>query len=330
MTPAPPIESFERLGAAFPLTEETERKRMLVIVNPYATTVSDRLKNLVVYALQGRYEVEAVDTNGKDHATHLSREAALEGYDVVVAFGGDGTLNEAANGLIGSDTPLTCLPGGATNVFCKLLGIPGDIVDATEHLLRLADDWRPQQVDVATVNGRRFTFSCGIGIDASVVDVVDSHPRLKSRFGPYYYTWAALSTFFRSYVVNPPRLLVELPGGDTLRGVTAIVQNGDPFTYFQNRPLHVAEGATLTSRDLAGVVLHRSTITVMPTVIWRIFSQRARIVRHRAISGFDGVTELVVRTDDERELPIEVDGDFIGTAPEAVFGLEPGALTVVA
>jgi diacylglycerol kinase family enzyme len=330
MTPAPPIESFERLGAAFPLTADTERKRMLVIVNPYATTVSDRMKNLVVYALQGRYEVEAVDTTGRGHASDLTRQAALEGYDVVVAFGGDGTLNEAANGLIGSDTPLTCLPGGATNVFCKLLGIPGDIVDATEHLLRIADDWRPQKLDVATVNGRRFTFSCGIGIDASVVATVDAHPRLKSRFGPYYYTWAALSTFFRSYVVNPPRLLVELPGGDTLRGVTAIVQNGDPFTYFQNRPLHVAEGATLTSRDLAGVVLHRSTITVMPTVIWRIFSQRARIVRHRAISGFDGVTELVVRTDDERELPIEVDGDFIGTAPEAVFGLEPGALTVVA
>jgi diacylglycerol kinase family enzyme len=246
-----------------------------------------------------------------------------------VAFGGDGTLNEAANGLIGSDTPLTCLPGGATNVFCKLLGIPGDIVDATEHLLRIADDWRPHKVDVATVNGRRFTFSCGIGIDASVVARVDAHPRLKSRFGPYYYTWAALSTFWRSYVVNPPRLVVELPGGEAQRGVTAIVQNGDPFTYFQNRPLHVAEGATLTSGDLAGVVLRRSTPTVMPTVIWRIFSKRARIVRHRAISGFSGMTEVVVRSEDGRELPVEVDGDFIGTVPEAVFGLEPGALTVV-
>jgi hypothetical protein len=77
-------------------------------------------------------------------------------------------------------------------------------------------------------------------------------------------------------------------------------------------------------------VLHRSTPTVMPTVVWRLFSQRARMVRHRAISGFSGMTELVIRTGDERELPIEVDGDFIGTAPEAVFGLERGALTVVA
>ena len=116
---------------------------MLVIVNPYATTVSDRLKNLVVYALRGSYEVDAIDTEARDHATELCREAAREGYDVVVAFGGDGTVNEAANGLAGSDTPLSCLPGGRTNVYCRMLGIPTDVVDATEHLLRLADDWRP-------------------------------------------------------------------------------------------------------------------------------------------------------------------------------------------
>src|SRR5215210_8766899 len=122
---------------------------MLVIVNPYATTVSDRLKSLVVYALQGRYDVEAVDTQRRGHATELCRDAAAEGLDVVVAFGGDGTVNEAANGIMGTDTPLTCLPGGATNVYCRMLGIPNDVVDATEHLLRMADDWRPRSVDLA-------------------------------------------------------------------------------------------------------------------------------------------------------------------------------------
>src|SRR6202048_1573853 len=123
-------------------------KRMLMIVNPYATTVSDRLKNLVVYALRGRYEVDAIDTESRNHATELCREAAQEGYDVVVAFGGDGTVNEAANGLAGSDTPLSCLPGGRTNVYCRMLGIPTDVVDATEHLLRIADDWHPRRVDL--------------------------------------------------------------------------------------------------------------------------------------------------------------------------------------
>src|SRR2546423_4453101 len=139
-------DPHERLEALLSLEHsDTPRRRMLVIVNPYATTVSDRLKNLVVYALRGRYEVHAVDTEARDHATELCRQAAREGYDVVVAFGGDGTVNEAANGLVGSQTPLFCLPGGATNGFCRTLGIPNDVVDATEHLLRMADDFRPRR-----------------------------------------------------------------------------------------------------------------------------------------------------------------------------------------
>src|SRR5204863_6809078 len=175
-------DPLQRLEAILDLEAGvTPRRRMLVIVNPYATTVSDRLKNLVVYALRGRYEVHAVDTEARDHATELCRNAAREGYDVVVAFGGDGTVNEAANGLAGSRTPLTCLPGGRTNVYCRLLGIPTDVVDATEHLLRLADDWRPRRVDVGRANGRYFTFSAGVGLDASVVERVDAHPRLKAR-----------------------------------------------------------------------------------------------------------------------------------------------------
>ena len=116
---------------------------MLIIVNPYATTVSDRLKNLVVYALQGRYEVEAVATEAQNHAIEIGREARDGGYDIVVAFGGDGTLNEVANGLAGTDVPVSVLPGGSTNVVARTLGIPNDVVDATEHLLGLADDFQP-------------------------------------------------------------------------------------------------------------------------------------------------------------------------------------------
>ena len=86
-------DPLERLEATLALGTSAPSRRMLVIVNPYATTVSDRLKNLVVYALRGRYQVDAIDTDARDHATELSREAAREGYDVVVAFGGDGTVN---------------------------------------------------------------------------------------------------------------------------------------------------------------------------------------------------------------------------------------------
>src|SRR3954469_5673436 len=91
--------ALERLADVAALERPAAAKRMLVLVNPYATTMSDRLKHLVVYALQGRYDVTAIDTQRKGHAIELVHEAACEGYDVVVAFGGDGTVNEASNGL---------------------------------------------------------------------------------------------------------------------------------------------------------------------------------------------------------------------------------------
>jgi diacylglycerol kinase family enzyme len=320
----PPVSEPELAELVAPAV----KKRMLIIVNPYATTVSDRLRHLVVYALQGRYEVDAVDTEARGHATELCREAAHEGYDVVVAFGGDGTVNEAANGLVGSTTPLTCLPGGSANVYCKILGIPGELVDATEHLLRIADDWHPRRVDLASVNGRHFTFSSGVGVDASVVERVDQNPRLKARLGPYYFTWAAISTFVRRYLLNPPRVVVRV-AGDTRQGVTAIVQNAAPFTYFQNRRIDVGEGARLDSGTLAGCVLHRASPIDMPFIIWRAFSRGARLARHRRISAFRDVTELVIETADGRPVPLQVDGDFIGEVTEARYSVRPAGLTVV-
>jgi diacylglycerol kinase family enzyme len=337
---SPPLESLERLGASFAaLDAPVERKRMLVIVNPYATSVSDQLRSLVVYALQGRYQVEAIDTLRRGHATELCREAAAEGLDVVLVFGGDGTVNEAANGLIGSNTPLTCLPGGATNVFAKMLGIPGDIVDATEHLLRVADDWRPRLVDLASVghrsppgewSSRHFTFSAGVGLDAAVVRRCDAHPERKARYKQWYFAAAAVTTFCREYLVHPPRLETHA-GGRVIRGVTSVVQNGDPFTYFANdKPVHVAEGISLQDGSIAGVVLNRATPLDIPTVAARLLSHRLRVVRHRRVDGWSGVTEARIVSVDGRPVPLQIDGDWIGDVTEAAFGVTPSALSVVA
>jgi diacylglycerol kinase family enzyme len=327
--PAAPLDSLERLSESFSLSDATDRRKMLVIVNPYATTVSDRIRNLVVHALESRYDVTAFDTQRQGHATELVREAAQEGYDVVVAFGGDGTVNEAANGLAGTDVPLTHLPGGATNVFCKMLGIPGDVVDATEHLLRIADDFRPRKVDLGRMNDRYFTFTAGFGLDASVVRWVDQHPERKHRIGPPYFAWSAIRTFFRHYLVRPPQVDVEI-GDEVLRGINVLVQNGDPLSYFQHTPLHVAEDIWLESGDLAGAVLHRATPIDVPTVAFRLLNQRVRIVDHPQVTGFSHVQTVKARSADGRPIALQCDGDWVGDVTEVEFSVVPQGLTVVA
>jgi diacylglycerol kinase family enzyme len=312
------------------------KKRMLLIVNPYATTVSDRLKNLVVYALQGRYEVETVATEAQNHATEIGREVRDHGYDVVVAFGGDGTLNEVANGLAGTDVPVSVLPGGSTNVVCRTLGIPNDVVDATEHLLALVDEWAPRKIDLGQAAGRYFVFSCGVGIDATVVKRVDAHPRLKSRAGPYYYTWAAISAFYRQYMVKPVRLRVEVDGGRQSEGITALAQNSDPFTYFASNPIRVCEGVAIDDGTLSLGVLKRAAQRDMPTLVPRLFSEKRPGARHRQIEHFEGVTGATITsisaTKDgiARPFPVQVDGDYIGERIQMDLAVEPGALTVVA
>jgi diacylglycerol kinase family enzyme len=209
-----------------------------------------------------------------------------------------------------------------------MLGIPTDVVDATEHLLRLADDWHPRRVDTGVVNNRHFVFSAGVGLDASVVEKVDAHPRLKARLGEWYYGWVGVRTFSRRYLVRPPRLTADV-GGEHVPGVTTIVQNSEPYSYFGDRPVGIGEGATLDSGDLAGVVLKRARPLDMPTVIWRMLSRRAHLGRHRHVHPFAGARDLRVRSVDDRPLPLQVDGDYIGEAPEARFSVSPRSLTVV-
>jgi diacylglycerol kinase family enzyme len=312
------------------------KKRMLIIVNPYATTVSDRLRNLVVYALQGRYEVEAVATEAQNHATEIGREARDGGYDVVVSFGGDGTLNEVANGLVGTDMPMAILPGGSANVVARSLGIPNDVVDATEHLLSLADEWEPRKIDLGRVDERYFVFACGAGIDATVVKRVDAHPKLKAKAGPWYYSWAGVTAFYRRYLVNPVRLRVAIDGQPWVEGVTAITQNSDPFTYFSSKPVYVCEGVSIDSGTLSMAVLKRATQRDMPTLLPKLFSQRRPAVRHRQIAGFEGVTGAVIESISEdrsgapRSFQLQVDGDYIGERTRIELGIEPGALTIIA
>lgn len=316
------------------MSDSTVRRRMLIIVNPYATTVSDRLKNLVIYALQGRFEVEVEATESQDHATEIGRDARDGGYDIVVAFGGDGTVNEVVNGLAGTDIPVAFLPGGNTNVVCRSLGIPNDVVDATEHLLSLADDFQPRRIDLGLVNDRYFVFSCGAGIDASVVKRVDAKPKLKARAGPWFYSWAALSAYTRKYMRNPVRLEVQC-GDRTVEGVTVLAQNSDPFTYFANRPIHVCSNVAIDDGRLGMVVLKRANQLDAMSAIPRLLSNRLSAAKHNQVEAFERFEHADIRSlssdDGEiRPFPVQVDGDFIGTHEKVTLRAAPGALSIIA
>jgi diacylglycerol kinase family enzyme len=213
-------------------------------------------------------------------------------------------------------------------VYCRMLGIPTDVVDATEHLLARADAWAPRSVDIGRVNDRWFTFSAGAGLDATVVERVDGHPRLKARFGPWYYAQAAIATFLRHYVVNPPRVVASAAGRET-RGVSVFVQNAQPYTYFRRRPVNLSTGAHLESGDLSGAVLTRANALDVPTLALRLLAQRMRVGGHRRVHAFDGLQGLRVRSFDERPVPVQVDGDFIGHHEEAVFSVLPAGLKVL-
>jgi len=316
-------------AAAFGLEQPSAavKPRMALIVNPRATTVSARLKKLLAYALTGRYEVEALETEAPNHATTLARVAAAEDFDVVVAFGGDGTVNEVANGLAGSAAPLAILPGGCTNVVCRMLGIPNDVIDATEHLLAIADELTPRAVDLGQVNGRYFVSSAGVGLDADTTRWVDEHAHLKRRAGPFFFSYAGAVTFGR-YLRRPARISVEAQGR-RVEGVSAVLQNSDPYTFFRRRPVRINAGQTLDSGTLSMVVLKDALSRDVPSLAWRLLSGRA-VIGHRRAESFPQVSEARVGAKGGgRPLSIQVDGDYIGDFDDASFSVHPGALRII-
>ena len=203
------------------------------------------------------------------------------------------------------------------------------MVDATEHLLGMADDFRPLRVDLARAGDRHFTFSAGVGLDASVVERVDAHPYRKARFGEWYFTYAAIATFNRRYLINPPRVRVEA-GGQSVDGVTVVVQNSNPYSYFGRRPLYICEGSDNINGRLSAAVMKRATPLAIFTLIPRILSARpGSVARHRQIVSLQDLHRLRVSTADGSPFPLQLDGDYIGEFEEVEFGVQPAGLSVV-
>ena len=173
--------------------------RLLLVVNSFASSVTPRNTVVVHRRLSRDHDVEVVETNRRGHATRFAVDAARRGLDAVIAFGGDGTLNEVATGVAGTETALGVLPGGSTNVFARTIGLSNDPVAAADELADALGEGHITPVGLGTVNGRHFCFHTGVGFDAAVVAAVERRASLKRWFGHPLFIWSTVSTWSRGF-----------------------------------------------------------------------------------------------------------------------------------
>ena len=302
--------------------------KLLLIVNTSASAVTARARVVIRKALSADHDVTTSETSRRGNATRLAQDAAAGGYDAVVVLGGDGTLNEAANGLAGSTTALATLPGGSTNVFARTLGIAQDPVEATGELLSALARGSLRRIGLGSVNGRYFLFHVGMGFDAAVVSQVERRAALKRYAGHPLFVYAAFSTWFRHYDRSRPRLRVEIPGRPPVdHAYMAICMNSNPYTYLGNIPLNLAPDADL---DRGLVMATFRSLQMFPLLgnVASVLRKGSHFRRHRTIDYRPDLTEVTVVG--HGPFPYQVDGDYLGEAERLSFRHEPDALTVVA
>ena len=300
--------------------------RLLLVVNSSASSVTARGRVVIQKALSADHDVSVAETNRRGHARRLAQGAANDGVDVVVCLGGDGTLNEVANGLAGTDTALAPLPGGSTNVFARTIGLPNDPIEATGVLLDGLNTQRIERVGLGSVNGRYFLFHVGVGFDAVVVKQVERRAALKRYVSHPLFIYATFTTWFRHYDRSQPRFVVRDDTGRGTDGYFSICFNTNPYTYLGNRPFNVIPEATL-DRGLA-------IVTFESLGLWPLLRGVASALGFgrdiRRLPHLDVRTDLDRLTvDGHGPFPYQVDGDYLGETERLVFEHRPEALRLV-
>lgn len=321
MTPVAPARSVLS-GPLIPLSA----LRLLLIVNSFASSVTARNTVAVHQKLSAHHEVQVVETNRRGHAIRFAEDAARRGIDVVVSFGGDGTLNEVATGVATSDTALAVLPGGSTNVFARTIGLPNDALAATDEVVRLLDRGAIAPVGLGRANDRFFTFHTGMGFDAAVVRRVEQRAALKRYAGHPLFVLASLRTWALDFNRAHGHFDVRFDDGTGVDGsYFTIVMNTNPYTFLGNRPLDLVPSTGL-SEGLSVV----SFTTMNATHILRTLASALRGGGVKQQSWLDirtGVHHVVARND--RSFAYQLDGDYLGEIQTVEFQWVPNALRLV-
>jgi diacylglycerol kinase family enzyme len=301
--------------------------RLLLIANINAQTVTPRMADVIHHALASEFEVELVRTKRAEHAMHLAKGAVHEEVDVVVSFGGDGTVNETVNGLAGSQTPMGIIPGGGTNVLARSLGIPKDPIEATAHFLS-AHRGKPRRITLGRADGRYFTFACGMGFDGAIVREVERRQTLKKTVGQGYYLWSGVRIFFAGVDRRDPPISLRW-GPDLEHGrdglFVAICQKTRPFTYLGNREMNICPQADL---DL-GVdcfAMDRFTVPFVLRMVGHMFGS-ARHVRNRHTLYLHDQQRIEISS--ATPLPMQMDGEYLGDRTRILVESVPDALSIV-
>jgi diacylglycerol kinase family enzyme len=290
--------------------------KLLMIVNPFASSVTARGRVLITKALSADHEVQVVETRRRGHATRFAQDASRRDIDVVISLGGDGTLNETANGLIGTSTALAVLPGGSTNVFARTIGLPNDPVASTSHLIEALEAKSIKPVGLGSVNGRAFLFHTGIGFDAAVVREVERRASLKRWAGHPLFMYAGLSTWLRDYRQGAPRFTITSDGQPVMDNVAfAIILNTNPYTFLGNRPLDLSPAATL-DRGLVAVGFRTLKAATLVRAI-SVALKGGGVPISKAIGQHTDVTHAVMSS--PVPIPYQVDGDDLADARKLDF-----------
>jgi diacylglycerol kinase family enzyme len=308
--------------------------RVLLVVNPTASSVTPRVLADVEHVLGAAYDLEVARTTRRDHAATLARDA-VGNFDVVAVLAGDGTLNEAAGGLAGSEVTLAALPGGSTNVFARTIGMAYKPASAAQQVVdALTRDARRRiGLGAATTPGaepRHFLFHLGIGFDAAIIRRMEQRPSLKRYFAHPAFAATTLSTWFRHYDRDSRiRFAITHDDGEHEligEGPYAVISNSDPYAYVGRRPLRIAPDASLDDE---------LTVTVLTTLRSAVVVRAAAAAVGRA--GYLTTSPEIVQRRDvvalevaaDAPFPWQVDGDYLGEVEQLSVTYAPECLTVV-
>ncbi|MEA2452008.1 MAG: hypothetical protein QOG04_718 [Actinomycetota bacterium] len=300
-------------------------KRVLLISNARAGSVSNRTKEVIVKALSADFKLDVADTEARGHASELARDAVDQGFDAVLAFGGDGTINEAAQDLVETDVALGVIPGGSTNVLARALGVPADPVEAVAFAASHLRSGTKRRINVGRIGARYFLFSCGMGLDAEVVKRVEADHEGKLKHADLTFLKHALGAGFSRYRGAEPNITMEAGSAPPEKVLFAIVCNARPFTYFGRFAVDACPEASLEKGlDFLGMTtVHASTI---PRIAWSVFISRAH-VRWKNSRYVTDVREGNLRATEP--MPVQVDGDYLGDVDRVMIRSIPNSLDLL-